>query len=185
MRKQMLVFTAAIAVTALPACGAEETTTGAKVATLQSAAPSAAASAASQRPRERLDTTPEEWELMLAPFNKCMREHGIGGREQPGGEMSLKPATAEEEAKYDAANKICEPQYYPLPPWEKDPANPEARDFAVAVVKCLKSKGVEYVAVDSDGIGIALGGDDNDPKSIRLGLEYGAECDRQVAARNR
>ncbi|WP_430784173.1 hypothetical protein [Actinoplanes sp. G11-F43] len=186
MRSQVLLV-AAIVLAGLSACGAEEQPAGeaAEVATLQSAAPSAAASKASQRPRERLDTTPEEWEQMLAPYYKCMREQGAITKGRPGGGISVKPATEEETKKYEAANRICEPQYFPLPAWEKDPANPEARDFAVAVVKCLKIKGVEYVAVDSDGLSIALGGDDNDAQSIRLGMELIPDCERQVAAKNK
>ncbi|HWS37286.1 MAG TPA: hypothetical protein VN408_31725 [Actinoplanes sp.] len=186
MRSQVLVL-ATIAMGALSACGSptadERTASTPKVATLQSAAPAAATSAASQRPRERLDTTPEEFELMLAPYNKCMKELGIEGKEQPGGGLSLRPATASEQAALDKANKVCEPQYFPLPPWEKDPANPEARDFAVAVVKCLKAEGVEYVVVSDDGISIALGGDDNDARSISLGMEKIPDCERQVAAK--
>ncbi|GAA1647349.1 hypothetical protein [Actinoplanes couchii] len=186
MRSRVLLV-AAIALTAMSACGStpaeEKPAATGKVATLQSAAPSAAPSKADQRPRERLDTTPEEFELLMAPYNKCMGENGWNPKGDGSGSMQLKPGTAKDEEQWQKANKICEPQYMPLPPWEKDPANPEARDFAVAVVKCLKKAGVEYVAVSDDGIGIALGGDDNDSKSISLGMEKIPDCERQVAAK--
>ncbi|SDT24515.1 hypothetical protein [Actinoplanes derwentensis] len=187
MRSRVLVV-ATIALAAMSGCAAEEKpqasgTGGAKVATLQSAAPSAAPSKASQRPRERLDTTPEEWELLMAPYYKCLREQGVI-KEENGNAAKMVAVDPKTAAAYEAADKICEPQFMPLPPWEKDPANPEARDFAVGVVKCLKNKGVEYVEVSEDGISIAMGGDDNDAKSIRLGMQYMSECERQVAAKN-
>jgi hypothetical protein len=202
MRRSHVLAVTAIVLAAVSACGSAEQpqTTGGdtgEVATLKSAtATTAAATAATkapERPRERLDTTSDEFEALLGPYNKCMRENGADfgkaelsdnatGAPGPADLGQIKPGTAEEEAKFDAAQKICEPQYYPLPPWEKDPANPEARDFAVAVVKCLKKRDVEYVAVSDDGISIALGGDDNDPRSIRLGMDLLPECERQVAA---
>jgi hypothetical protein len=198
MRRKYALVLAAVAVVALSGCGSagdgkagdgkagDGTKAEGKVATLESAAPEATkASPKAQRPRERLDTTPEEFEAMLGPYNKCMREHGGAPKGDPGGNGSgpvAKPATKAQMDKYEAANRVCEPQYYPLPPWEKDPANPESRDFARLVVKCLKAKGVKYVEVADDGISIALGGDQNDPRSISLGLDKGPECDRQAAA---
>ncbi|WP_127499862.1 hypothetical protein [Actinoplanes solisilvae] len=201
MRRSQALVVAAVAVTALAGCGSaqgqEQAGGDAKVATLQSHAATTkapATSKAAQRPRERLDTTPAEFMALLGPYNKCLKDQGVnmttaklpsdksgqpGAAAEPG---RPRPATPEDEAKLDAANKICEPQYYPLPPWEKDPANPEAKDFAVGVVKCLKTKGVEYVEVSDDGISIALGGEKNDPRSIKLGLDHVSECERKVAA---
>lgn len=189
MRSHMLVA-ATIALATVSACGTAEqpeTAGGGKVATLQSATASAApaASKAAQRPRERLDTTREEFEAMLAPYHKCMRANGAGFRKGTSGDAGVKPASPEQEAIAEKANKICEPQFYPLPPWERDPANPESRDFAVAVVKCLKGEGVEYVVVAEDGISISLGGEDNDQRSIRLGMDKIPECERQVAAKKK
>ncbi|MEU4239290.1 hypothetical protein [Actinoplanes sp. NPDC026619] len=176
---------AALALSVLSACESEGQAEKGRVATLTSTAatPSASAAATAQRPRERLDTTPEEFEAMLGPYNKCMKEHGglLKGDIVTGGNVA-RPATAKEKEASDEATRICEPQFYPLPPWEKDPANPEARDFARDVVKCLKGKGVEYVEVSDDGISLALGGDQNDAKSIRLGLDLAPECERAVAA---
>jgi len=189
MRRSHALAMTAVALTALSACGSSpaKTTTGAgkpEVATLQSAGPSPSvqASAKAQRPRERLDTTSEEFEAMLGPYNKCMAEHGGVTKGKGTGGPVAKPATREQEGKFDAANRICEPQYFPLPPWEKDPANPEARDFAVKVVKCLKNKGVKYVEVSDDGISIALGGDQNDSRSISMGMDLIPGCERKIAA---
>ena len=178
----------AVALAALSACGSStpepKADGGGKVATLVSGAPSASPSrSAAQRPRQRLDTTPEEFEAMMAPYNKCVVEHGgLVKRNGSTGQSAPKPARPKDQAKYEAANKICEPQYYPLPPWEKDPANPEARDFAVATVKCLKEKGVKYVEVSDDGISVALGGDQNDRRSISMGMDLIPECERKIAA---
>ncbi|GAA2552316.1 hypothetical protein GCM10010435_23240 [Winogradskya consettensis] len=184
------VLVAAIAVAALTGCGSPQQAEApakndAKVATLVSAAPSAKPSPTSQRPRERLDTTSEEYEALLAPYNKCMKEHGVDTMEKRklAQDAAARPATSAEEEKLTAASKICEPQYFPLPPWEKDPANPEARDFAVAVVKCLKGKGVKYVEVADDGLSYALGGDQNDPESISKGMDLAPDCEREVAAK--
>nr|WP_221380133.1 hypothetical protein [Actinoplanes polyasparticus] len=175
----------AIALVALSGCGEPAKEQGAKVATLASAAaePSEKASAKPQRPRERLDTTPEEYEAMLVPYNKCMKEHGGFVKGGAGSGSELRPAEKAEMDKSEEANRICEPQFLPLPPWEKDPANPEARDFARDVVACLKDKGVKFVAVSDDGISVALGGEQNDSRSIRKGLELMPECERQVAAK--
>ncbi|MCO8271848.1 hypothetical protein M1L60_14715 [Actinoplanes sp. TRM 88003] len=184
MRRHLMV--GAIALVALAGCGGETAPPkqGAKVATLESAAASAPAKAKAkpQRPRERLDTTPEEYEAMLGPYNKCMKEQGGFVKGDAGSGSGLRPATKAEMDKTEAANRICEPQFLPLPPWEKDPANPEARDFAREVVACLKGKGIKYVEVSDDGISIALGGEQNDSRSISRGLELAPECERQVAA---
>jgi hypothetical protein len=187
-RTQVLLVVLALSV--LSACGSSaeggkadgrKADGAAKVATLASVAPAPSTSATAERPRERLDTTPEEFEAMLGPYNKCMKEHGFTPKGRPNG-TGARPATEKESASADAANRICEPQFYPLPPWEKDPANPESRDFARDVVKCLKNKGVKYVEVADDGISIALGGEQNDPTSISRGLDLAPACERTVAA---
>ncbi|MBW6439045.1 hypothetical protein KZ829_35485 [Actinoplanes hulinensis] len=188
MRRCVLVG-AAVTVFVLSACGSPGDTStedsGTKVATLRSAAPAGGPSAAvsrPERPREKLGMTAEEYEALLEPYNRCMREQGFDARES---RKKAADAAAVAESGDDGAvraNRICEPQYLPLPPWEKDPANPEARDFAVGVVKCLKGKGVKLVEVAEDGISIALGGENNDALSIRLGMEHMSACEREVAA---
>lgn len=186
MRRSHVLAVAAIALTALSGCGPsdqdrdQDADGGAKVATLTSRAAGPSASAAAQRPRERLDTTPEEFEAMLAPFNKCVKAHG--GFVKGEGGPSARPPTKAQMDKLEEANRICEPQYFPLPPWEKDPANPAARDFAREVVKCLKDKGIEHVAVGDDGVSLALGGERNDARSITRGMELLPGCERAVAA---
>jgi hypothetical protein len=52
------------------------------------------------------------------------------------------------------------------------------------VVKCLKREGVKFVEVSEDGISIALGGDQNDSRSITLGMDRIGDCEREVAAKN-
>ncbi|MEV6304315.1 hypothetical protein AB0M02_33255 [Actinoplanes sp. NPDC051861] len=185
MRGRAVAVLVAVAFTALPACGSAEPSAEApRVATLQSAAaePSASATAKAERPRERIGMTSEEYEALLEPYNKCMREQGFDPVDAR--KKAEAAADSAEGERAEKANRICEPQFLPLPPWEKDQANPEARDFALAVVKCLKGKGVEYVEVSEDGISIALGGDHNDPRSISLGMEHIPDCERQVAARS-
>jgi hypothetical protein len=173
---------AAVALTLLTAAcsGGSSADAAPDVASLAGAGgtPAASASAkAASRPRERLDTTPEEYEQMLKPLDKCLREHGA----KPKSEWTGRPAKADMD-KLEAAGKICEPLYLPLPPWEKDPANPEAKDFARDVVKCLKGKGVKYVEVSEDGVSISLGGPNNHAQSISKGMDLMPECERTVAA---
>lgn len=187
MRRYRVLVVSAIMLIALSACGGpaengkEEPASEARVATLTT--PSAEPSASkAERPRLRLDTTTEEFVAMLGPYKNCLKEQGV---EPPEGESDRPPSveTPEGLEKFEAAKRICEPQFYPLPPWEKDPANPESRDFALAVVQCLKDKGVKYVEVAEDGTSLALGGDQNHSQSISLGLEFAGECEREVAAK--
>jgi hypothetical protein len=182
MRRGHALAVAAIALTGLAACGSPATKADApKVATLVSSAPGQSPSPAEpQRPRERIDMTPEELDALMVPYEKCLKSHGLT-------ELDLKKAEATQGVSGPAAQaaKYCDEHYSPLPPWEKDPANPEARDFALAVVKCLRGKGVKYVEVSDDGISIALGGDSNDPRSISMGLDLEPQCEREVAAQKK
>jgi hypothetical protein len=179
----MVAAVLALAVSSGCESSPEQTTTGggAEVATLRSAGaePSPAVSATTERPREKLGMTAEEYEALLGPYQKCMKGFGVDPLEL---RKKGRSATEAEVAANEKANAACEPQFFPLPPWERDPANPEARDFAVGVVKCLKDKGVKFVEVDDDGIGISLGGDGNDARSISKGLDLMPECERTVAA---
>ncbi|MCA2214230.1 hypothetical protein [Jidongwangia harbinensis] len=165
------------------ACSSDAPDSGTpRVATLSSAGSTPSASAAAERPRERLDTTPEEAEAMRRPYDKCLTENGAPSKSDS---VRLTGAARDKAAKkFEAANRICEPLYLPLPPWEKDPANPEAKDFARDVVTCIKGKGVRYVEVSEDGINLSFGGKNNHAESIRKGLDVLPDCEREVAARN-
>ncbi|GIF23939.1 hypothetical protein BJ973_004552 [Actinoplanes tereljensis] len=175
-----------IAAIALSSCDSPEPRpeqTGGKVASLTSAAPKA--SAKPERPRERLDGTPEEYEALLGPYNKCLKEHGALPKSEwyQNGQVPEKSKLIELADKATEADRICGPLYSPLPPWEKDPANPESRDFARDVVKCLKGKGIKYVEVGDNGVDVELGGANNDMPSIRNGLDLIPACEREVAAK--
>lgn len=160
-----------------PAAGGK--TSEAEVATLQTGAPTPAASATptqAERPRERLDDTPEDQKERLKPYVKCMSDHGV--------DIAKLRSDGTGSNGASEASKACE-HLMPLPPWEFDPANPEAKDFARDVVKCLKGKGVRYVEVGSDGTGWAFGGKNNDADSISKGLKYSPACEREVAAKRK
>jgi hypothetical protein len=177
-RRPLVAVAAALMVAATGCSGPAQPTTAPGVATLQSAAPSAAAPSvpATAGPvRERIDDTPEDYERLLQPYTKCMERLGLSVKGMRQGTTKM-PSKAVQ----DAAHKECD-GLMPLPPWEKDPANPESADFFRDVVKCLKNKGVEYVEV-SDG-GYALGGPQNDQRSITRGMDLAPECERQVAAK--
>jgi hypothetical protein len=150
-----------------------------EVATLRSAGavtPSATAAAA-QPPRERIDGTDADFEALIKPYQQCMTRHGLGEKGQ-----RLSDSAMPNKKVADAAEKDCRP-LYPLPPWELDPANPKAKDFARDVVKCLKGKGIRYVEVNPDGPGWSLGGPQNDAKSISKGMDLSPVCEREVAAK--
>jgi len=140
------------------------------------AAPTSAAR--EQRPRERIDGTPEDYEALLGPYNQCMAGFGLDPKGARAAEGSGRPQPTREEQ--DKALKACEPKM-PLPPWEKDANNPEALDFANRVVQCLRNKGVRYVEVSNepggDTVAYAFGGPNNDAASITLGLEHVKECE--------
>ncbi len=151
-----------------------------EVATLASPA-ATASSAKPERPRERLDGTPEEFDALLGPYNKCLKEHGALPKAEwyPKGKMPGKKTIVALAEKNEEADRICGPLYFPLPPWEKDPANPEAKDFARYVVKCLESKGVKDAGTGSNGVDIDLG---DDTGNVRKALDLMPGCERQAAA---
>lgn len=171
MKKAALALLLLLAACSTPAAQPEV----ASITTPSSAAPTAASQ--EQRPRERLDMTPEDYEALQAPYHQCMAGFGLDqkGRAPEG---SGRPQPAKEEV--DKALQACESKT-PLPPWEKDVTNPDAVDFANRVVQCLRSKGVRYVEVHNepgaDTVGYALGGPNNDAASITLGLEHAKECE--------
>ncbi|MET0493384.1 MAG: hypothetical protein ABW000_09685 [Actinoplanes sp.] len=176
MRYAHLPLVAALAL--LGACSAEPETQAPPVASLIQPSASASASPEPERPRQRLDDTEEDYRARLKPYEACMRKQGM-----PGGKMGSGWAAGDDvPPKQKRAQEACK-QFWPLPAWELDPANPEAKDFARDVVKCLKGKGVEYVETAEDGIGISAGGDQNDEESITKTGQYLDECQRTVAAR--
>ncbi|ANZ40998.1 hypothetical protein BBK82_38480 [Lentzea guizhouensis] len=137
----------------------------------------ATSAAAEQRPRERLDMTPEDHEALNVPFAQCMGRHGLDHKGRPA-EGSTRPQPTKEEV--DQALEECESKI-PLPPWEKDASNPDAVDFANRVVQCLREKGVRYVEVVNEpgatAVSYAFGGPNNDAASISLGLEHVKTCE--------
>ncbi|KOV86805.1 hypothetical protein ADL03_08300 [Nocardia sp. NRRL S-836] len=167
---------------AVAACSAPDTPP--QVASLSTPSSTAASPAAptEQRPRERLDMTPEDHEALNVPFAQCMGQHGLDYKGRPLEGSGRQPGKEE----VDKALKDCESKI-PLPPWEKDASNPEAVDFANRVVQCLREKGVRYVEVVNEpgatAISYAFGGPNNDAASISLGLEHAQEC--EIAASGR
>jgi hypothetical protein len=156
-----------------------------EVASLSTPASTAPTTSATkeERPRERLDMTPEDYEALVAPWKQCMAGLGLDpkGRAQPD---SGRPEPSKDEL--DRALKACESKD-PLPPWERDVTNPEAVDFANRVVQCLREKGVRYVEVVSEPgattVDYAFGGPNNDEQSISLGLEHARECEIAASAK--
>ncbi|MFI5927788.1 hypothetical protein ACIA3K_17585 [Micromonospora sp. NPDC051543] len=143
--------------------------------TSTAASPSAAAR---ERPRQRLDDTEADYQALLQPYKKCMEAQGITDEKSMSGwaggdDVPTKQRTAQEACK----------DHWPLPPWELDPANPQAKDFTREVVKCLKGKGVKDVEAAPDGVGVVAGGAHSDAGSIAMTGELLDDCQREVAAR--
>jgi hypothetical protein len=187
----LALMTTAAVLGALAGCSSTPEPSGdaPKVATLASApAPAtSAAKPAPERPRERLDMSDADFDAVMAPYRNCMAEHGVDERGGPVKDMSENekpvavPQSAADKKKYDRADSACRSTFYPLPPWEYDPANPESKDFVRDVVTCLKRKGVKYVEAEPDGV-FSFGGRDNHAESISKGLEFTPACEREVAA---
>ncbi|MCA2215342.1 hypothetical protein [Jidongwangia harbinensis] len=163
-----------------------------EIATLASAGSkppaSAPASPVPERPRERLDDDADDWEVMIRPYEKCMAGYGVspkGIRLQGNAGGGPAEAGVVDEKAFKKAEADCRPKYYPLPPWEHDPANPEAKDFVRDVVKCLKGKGVKYVEPTEDGLWYSFGGPQNHADSISRGMNNVDDCERDVATRRK
>ena len=133
------------------------------------------AGATSSRPRERLDATASQLQAVEAPWNQCLTAHGAGRKDKP------------TQAVETAAQAACA-HLQPLPPWQYDPANPQAMGFVEQVVACLHQHGVKYAQVQNPPgqgrIEIALGGPQNDSASVGAGLELIPTCDQQVLREN-
>jgi len=181
VRSARLGLVAVVAVLGAGACSSAQPDAGSgapEVASLAKPSASASAAAEQQRPRERLDDTAEDYEALVKPFNDCMEAHGQSKEQQV---KQVQGGKELDPKKVKAAQDACS-MLEPLPPWEKDPANPESKDFFRDVVKCLKDKGIKYVEVAEGGY--ALGGEQNDAQSISRGMDLAPECEREVAARN-
>jgi hypothetical protein len=149
----------------------------ASISTPGSSSATPTSTAQEQRPRLRLDMTPEDTDALYAAYNRCLGQFGMDKESQVAARKAGTPPTKEDE---DKALKACESKD-PLPPWEKDANNPEAVDFANRVVQCLRGKGVRYVEVynepGAEQVSFSLGGPNNDAASITLGLEHAKECE--------
>jgi hypothetical protein len=128
----------AIAALALIGCSQPAPPTNvASLATPSAGAPSSSAAPQDERPRKRLDMTQADWDVLYAPYLKCLDKHGVAPRGKDG--KKVDKATQDE----------CDPKL-PLPPWELDAKNPEAFTFAEKTVECLRAKGVKNVEVSTD-----------------------------------
>ncbi|MFV2103056.1 hypothetical protein [Micromonospora sp. LOL_024] len=166
MRRSRALLVAAIVVGVLSACGGSPETAGvdgAKVATLASAGATPVPEATPQRPRARLDMTPDEEEALMVPYFKCLKENGFTFLE------AKRAGLGDGSPDAPAELRACEEQFFPLVAWEKDPMNPEAADFEDAVKDCLRQKGIRF-----DGEGFA----DND---VTRALDLTPECERKAA----
>jgi hypothetical protein len=168
------------AVAELPSGSGPASGSSASGGVLGTVSATAAAASSLARPRLRLDMTSEEEDAVYARHEVCLDQHGAGKKAFS---SSRRPTPEQERAGREACRA-----HDPLPPWEYDRANPESQAFVHRVVLCLRAKGVRYVEESSgegDQRGVSLGGKDNDPSSIRIGLEQIPGCERQAAGSKR
>ncbi len=182
----------AMAITMLSGCSSSGETSAdaqAQVATLSTSAAEKSTEqqpAKKEPPRERLDMTAEEIEALMVPYFTCLKDSGFTDQLQwkKAADRSHSSSGSEsgsaKQKKEAAAYRACEEQYLPLPPWEKDPANPEAADFAREVTQCMKQKGVKDAGVDADG---QVEMDSGRGISMGEAMEISAQCERETAAR--
>ncbi len=176
--RRTYVGIAAVALGALSACSSHQASgtdggSSARVATLASAGAGAGPSAPSDstRPRYRLDMTVDDQEALMVPYDKCLKEHGFT---QLDGKLNMDDRQQGKALNSDKAKQLlaCEQKYFPLPEWERDPANPRAADFQHAVTACLKARGVKME-------GDAFAKDESLPNA----LELAHECELEAATK--
>ncbi|MFE2943330.1 hypothetical protein ACFXKG_30395 [Streptomyces sp. NPDC059255] len=157
-RAALLTLAGATALAVLTACGGGEADTGTSgqgdVASITSpageggSAPPTGAEPDSGRPQIRLDSTNEEINRMYEAWTACLRENGAGDKEKT-------PPDA-------PGVKACEGKQ-PLDPPELDPArNPDYRDDARTMVRCMNKRGIKSV-VTEEGWGLEDGASMNAP----------------------
>jgi hypothetical protein len=184
MKRTALAAILLISAIGLAGCSSQGTATR-HVASLSTKSPSPSASTSTAqddgRPRERLDMSDDEFMALQNAYQKCLSDHGMVVKGAPGSDGKLQAS----DDVVAAAQKACLSKQ-PLPPWEEDRNNPDAPDFALKVVDCLRAKGIKYVDVDNDPdhpmIGISLGGPQNDSDSITKGMTLTPVCQKEVQA---
>jgi hypothetical protein len=96
--------------------------------------------AAGARPQERLDDTPQEHQALIQAWDDCLVAHGA--QTSTSRQAGVMGATTIVEPIPDSAKAACTDKLPLLPP-ELDPAqNPHYRDDSVALVACLRGRGV-------------------------------------------
>lgn len=136
------------------------------------------------RPRETLFMTNAQLDALNKPYNDCLNTQAPPPKPtnvQAGQAMAAVPITPDYERAYEQAQITCH-NLDPLPPWQYDATNPRSLAFVDAVVSCLRQHGVSQVQAEAAGPGedrndIALGGPDNDSRSITLGLDEMTACE--------
>ncbi|HEY0261239.1 MAG TPA: hypothetical protein VGC18_15455 [Lacisediminihabitans sp.] len=130
------------------------------------------------RPRERLDMNASDLTFLYSRYDRCMADHGVTGLDDSR-QGSVLPGEAISQDALDACAALK-----PLPAWEKDRSNPQAVDFAIKVIDCLRSKGVRYVELYNEPtnpvVGEVFGGPRHDTESNVLGQKYMPVCEQQV-----
>lgn len=141
-----------------------------------SASPAAAQRSDQGRPRLRMDMTREERDRLYDAHTQCLYDHGWPK------DINQRPSVGR--ARYQQMYEACQ-SLQPLGVWEYDANNPEARSNVHKVVDCLRKHGVKYVdeaepGSGDDQVGFGFGGKNNDPESIRKGMELTPVCEKQL-----
>ncbi|GLZ30455.1 hypothetical protein Lesp02_26440 [Lentzea sp. NBRC 105346] len=167
------------ALLALAACGTAEEAPRQQVASLHTGDQPAtsAAPVEDERPRERIDDTPEQKRKNLDPYLRCMTDNGI-----PEGGTKSRPdlSSAQYREAWPKAQAKCKDKF-PLPAWELDRNNPESMDFIHRVVECMRKAGVTVEeqparpGEEQNGYSIR----DNAEVSVAKGMEISSQCKKE------
>jgi hypothetical protein len=157
-RAVLLVVTGLAALTLQTACGGGPEKP--KVASLAgekapAGQPSATATQASERPRHRVDESEADRERIIAPWTKCMKDHGADLDTQPHTIAGAEKWSRDHQDAGTACGDLL-----PLLPWGLDRSNPQYRDNIHQWVKCMNDKGLNIVETpDNDEQPWTYGGD--------------------------
>jgi hypothetical protein len=130
--------------------------------------------------RLRLDMTEAEEMSAQEPYDRCIAK--LAGLPEGARSSNSSDTDAQLGAKIasdaDSQGDATCSQLLPLPPWELDPQNSDAVNFAQAIVACLREQGVDGAEAVQEGGRFTFGFGD----SVSLGMEHYDQCEADVAA---
>jgi hypothetical protein len=108
----------------------------------------------------------------MVPYYKCLKDHGYTFVDAKKAGLGNAVPAGTVASKKEQELRACEEQYYPLPEWELDPANPEAADFDDAVNQCLKEKGIDTKSESKQDITKMMDATDRCQREVAADKKY-------------